>query len=49
MQTDALGKLLQLAFIKGAAGVSGGYVDEVDGDVLECAAILHDDKLLSSG
>jgi hypothetical protein len=49
MQADAFCKLLQLAFIKSPAWIGGGYVDEVDGEVLECAAVLHDDKLLLSG
>jgi len=38
---DALGKLPELTFIEGAAGVGGGLVDLVDGEELECAAILH--------
>jgi len=37
-----IGKLLQLAFIKSAPGVGGGFADGVDGEVLECAAVLHD-------
>jgi hypothetical protein len=39
---DALGKLLQLAFVKCAPGVGGGLVNGVDGEVLKCAAVLHD-------
>ena len=35
---DGLGKLVQLGFIEGAAGVGGGLVDGVDGEELECAA-----------
>jgi hypothetical protein len=38
---DALGKLIQLGFIEGAAGVRGGFVNLIDGEKLECAAILH--------
>ena len=38
---DALGQLLQLPFIEGAAGVGGGLVDGVDGHVLEFAAVLQ--------
>ena len=38
---NALGKLLQLGLIEGAARVSGGLVNGVDGDVLEFAAVLH--------
>jgi hypothetical protein len=39
---DALGKLLQLAFVERSAGVVGRFVDLVDGNVLEFAAVLHD-------
>ena len=42
MLPDALGKLLQLGFVKGAPGVGGGLVNGVDGEVLKCAAVLHD-------
>ena len=43
---DAVGKLIQLGFIEGLAGVGGGFVDGVDGKELELAAILHDGALL---
>src|ERR1700730_8420952 len=33
---DALGKLLQLDFVKSAPGVGGGLVNGVDGEVLKC-------------
>ena len=36
-----MGQFVQLAFLEGAAGVGGGFVDSIDGEVLECAAILH--------
>ena len=39
---NALGQLLQLDFVKGTARIGGGLVDGVDGEVLECAAVLHD-------
>src|SRR3984885_12924657 len=42
MMLDAVGKLLQLAFVKSAPGIRGGLMDGVDGEVLECAAVLHD-------
>ena len=32
----------QLRFFKRPARISGGLVDGVDGEVLECAAVLHD-------
>ena len=35
------GKFLQLGFVKGAAGVRGGLMDGVDGEILKCAAVLH--------
>ena len=35
-------EFLQLAFIKSVPGVGGGFADGVDGEVLECAAVLHD-------
>ena len=38
---DALGEFSELGFIECAAGVGGGLVDLVDGEELECAAILH--------
>jgi hypothetical protein len=38
---DALGKLLQLGFVKGAPGVGGGLVNGVDSEILKCAAVLH--------
>ena len=38
---DGLGKLVQLGLIEGAAGVGGGFVNGVDGEKLECAAVLH--------
>jgi hypothetical protein len=38
---DGLGKLPQLGFVKRLAGVGGGLVNLVDGDELECAAVLH--------
>ena len=38
---DGLGEFAQLAGIEGAAGIGGGLVDGVDGDVLEFAAVLH--------
>jgi hypothetical protein len=37
--TNARGQLLQLAFIKSAPRVGGGFADGVDGEVLECAAV----------
>ncbi len=43
---DALGQLLELALLEGAAGVGGGLVDGIDGEVLECAAALHGSALL---
>jgi hypothetical protein len=39
---DALGKLQQLAFVKSATWICGGLMDGVEGEVLECAAVLHD-------
>jgi hypothetical protein len=42
MLPDTLGELMKLAFIKGSARVGCGLVDGVDGEVLECAAVLHD-------
>ena len=39
---DALGKFVQSGLIEGAAGVGGGFVDGVDSEILECAAVLHD-------
>ena len=33
---------LKLRLIEGAAGVGGRFVDQVDGEILECAAVLHD-------
>ena len=41
MSGHKIGKFLELAFIERAAGVGGGLVDGVDGEELECAAILH--------
>ena len=41
MLPDALGKLLQLAWLERLAGVGGGLMNLVDGDVLEFAAVLH--------
>src|SRR5579875_1082345 len=41
MLPDALGKLLQLAWLEGLPGVGGGLVDGVDGERLEWAAVLH--------
>jgi hypothetical protein len=38
---DALGKLLQLRLLEGLARVGGGFMNLVDGDELECAAVLH--------
>src|SRR5579871_2294927 len=40
--SNALGQLVQLTFIKSAAGVGGGLMDGVDSEVLKCAAVLHD-------
>jgi len=37
-----IGKLQQLAFVKSATWVRDGLMDGVEGEVLECAAILHD-------
>jgi hypothetical protein len=39
---DAFGKFLKLGLIEGAAGVGGRFVDQVDSEILECAAVLHD-------
>ena len=41
MLPDGLGKLFQLGLLEGLAGVGGGLMNLVDGDVLECAAVLH--------
>jgi hypothetical protein len=39
---DAVGKLLQLAFVKSAPWVRGGLVNGVDSEILKCAAVLYD-------
>ena len=42
MLPDGLGKLSQLAWLEGLAGVGGGFVDGVDGNKLKFTAVLHD-------
>jgi hypothetical protein len=37
-----IGQFLQLGFVKRAPGIGGGLVNGVDGEVLKCAAVLHD-------
>ena len=39
--SDALCQFLQLRLLEGEAWVGGGFMNLVDGDELECAAVLH--------
>ena len=42
MLPDGFGKLIKFGFLEGLAGIGGGFVNLVDGEVLERAAVLHD-------
>ncbi len=46
MLPDALGQLVEFGFLEGAAGVGAGFVNGIDGEVLEGAAVLHLSALL---
>ncbi len=42
---NAFGRFLQLGFVKGALGIGGELANGVDGEMLECAAVLYSASL----
>ena len=42
MLSNGIGKFFELLLLEGQTGVGGGFVNLVDGEVLKCAAVLHD-------